>query len=84
MRPARPLEEKIIWMNIMCIFARVVGAARDRNCNSFMARSSEKVAHYWFRQNKTKPTYLIITIVLSKNSNVINYMYHDTYVKYLL
>ena len=32
-------------MNIMCIFARVVDAARDKNHNSFSARSGEKVAH---------------------------------------
>ena len=51
--PARPLEEKIkIWMNIMCTFARVAGAARDRNLNSFSASSSKKVAHHWPR-----PTY---------------------------
>ena len=49
-RPARPLEEKVtIWMNIMCTFARVVGAARDRNRNSFSARSMKKVAHHWLR-----------------------------------
>ena len=47
-QPARPLEEKIImWMNIMCTFAWVVGAARDRNLNSFSARRSKKVAHHW-------------------------------------
>ena len=47
MWPARPLEEKlIIWMNIMWTFARVLGMARDRNRNSFSARSSKKVAHH--------------------------------------
>ena len=44
-QPARPGEEKIIWMNIiiMCAFARVVGAARDKNHNSFSARGGDKV-----------------------------------------
>ena len=31
----------------MCTFARVVGAARDRNRNPFSARSSKKVPHHW-------------------------------------
>ena len=29
----------------MCTFARVVGAARDKNHNSFSARGGKKVAH---------------------------------------
>ena len=33
---ARPPGEKmIIWMNIMCTFARIVGVAHDENHNSF-------------------------------------------------
>ena len=43
----QPPEEKIIWMNIMCIFAIVVCAAHDRNHNFLSARGGKKVAHYY-------------------------------------
>ena len=36
-------------MNIMCTFARVVGAARDKTHNSFSVRGGIKVAHHCFR-----------------------------------
>ena len=35
-------EEKIIWINIMCTFARVVGAARNKTHNLFSARGGKK------------------------------------------
>ena len=45
--PASPLEEKkIIWMNIVCTFAQVVGTTHDKNHHSFSARGGEKVAHH--------------------------------------
>ena len=41
--------KKIIWMNVMCTFAWVMGVARDKNHNSFLARSGKKVVHHWYR-----------------------------------
>ena len=49
-RPAGPQRKKIIWMNSMCTFARVVGAARNKTHKSFSARSGNLVAHHhWYR-----------------------------------
>ena len=47
-------------MNIMCIFAGVVGVARDRNRNTFSACSIKKVAHHCFRQNKLQKEYFVL------------------------
>ena len=44
-----PQRKKIIWMNIMRTFARVVGVARDKTRNSFSARGGKKVAHHCFK-----------------------------------
>ena len=43
----QPLRGKIIWINIICIFSRVVDAACDKNYNSFLASGGKKVAHHW-------------------------------------
>ena len=50
-RPAGPLEGKIIWINTC---ARVVGAARDKTQNSFSARGGKQVAHHWFWNSSDK------------------------------
>ena len=46
-----PEEKKLLWMNIMCTIARVVGVgvASDKNHNPFLVRSDKKDAHHWFR-----------------------------------
>ena len=44
--PPGPQRKKIMCMNIMCTFNRVVGASRDKNQNSFSARGGFKVAHH--------------------------------------
>ena len=42
-RPDEPPEEKLIWMNTMSTFARVVGVANDKNHNSFLARVGKRL-----------------------------------------
>ena len=47
MQPVWPPEEKkVLLMNIICTFARVLGAARDKNHNSFPARGGKEVANH--------------------------------------
>ena len=36
----------IYYMHIMCTFAKVVGAAREKKSQLFLARGGKKVAHH--------------------------------------
>ena len=42
-----PEEKKILWMNIMCTFAKVLGVAHD---NFFSAGSGKKVSHHCLKR----------------------------------
>ena len=51
----------------MCTFAGVVGAARDKNHNSFSARGGKKVVHHWIiRKLEAKQFNILIPHVLNK------------------
>ena len=47
-----PRGKKIIWMNTMCTFARVVDATGDKNHDSFLTPGGKKVAHHKSKLNK--------------------------------
>ena len=69
MQPARPPDEKIVWLNIMYTFARVVGAIH----NSFLARGGKEVAHHCHNEYQYQITNVGATIMIHLSEFVLKY-----------